>query len=135
MSDPTVTSEPVAGFIIVNAIIKGARIGLSRGSFLDAWLDLDYGGLCQGFGGFVLGGTPDAKCGNHKETPNLAAEFIVSCLRAGDVESWSDLVGKTIRVRKTDEWGDILAIGHIVKEDRWFSPRDVFGLWMKEKQR
>ena len=33
------------------------------------------------------------------------------------------LKGKTIRVRKTDEWGSIISIGHIIKDD-WFNPEE-----------
>lgn len=112
-----------------NAIIQSASIGLDRGSFLCAWVHLDYGGAGQGFGGYVLGGTPDAKAGDHRNQKNLAAEFIVRVLAAAGVESWSDLPGKTVRVRKASEWGDILAIGHIVKRDKWFNPRETYESW------
>lgn len=108
-----------------NAIIESVRIGLDRDFILSGWLMLSYGGSGQGFGGFVLGGLPDAKCGDHSG-PNLAAEWIVSCMRAGDVDDYAKLIGKTIRVRKTSEWGDIIAIGHIVRSDRWFNPRERF---------
>lgn len=114
------------GPVIVNAVIEDASVGFDRGVFLGAWLSLNYGGTAQGFGGYVLGGTPDCKAGRHAEQPNLAAEFIVGCLRAADVEQWSQLKGKTIRVRKTDDWGDIIAIGHIVKDDCWFEPKARF---------
>lgn len=114
---------------VCNAIIESATIRLDLGCFLCPWVFLDYGGSGQGFGGYVCGATKDAKAGDHKNQPNLAAEFIVRCLEAAGVEEWSKLAGKTIRVKKTDEWGDIVAIGHIVKDDKWFSPREVFDSW------
>lgn len=111
---------------VCNAVIESASIGLSRGCFLDSWLTLNYGGSGQGFGGYVLGGTPTAAAGRHASQPNIAAEYIVSVLRAAGVEQWSELPGKTIRVRKATEWGAIVAIGHIVKDDCWFEPEAMF---------
>lgn len=117
--------------ITQNAIITDASVQLDRGFILTAWLMLDYGSTGQGFGGYVLGGS-DGKAGEHDLQKNICAEFIVACLRAGGVEKFSDLVGKTIRVRKTDEFGDIIAIGHIVKEDRWFDAATRLGKMAKE---
>lgn len=115
--------------VVTNAIIESASIGLDRDIFLCMWLQLDYGdGLHQGFGGYVIGGLPNAAAGRHHEQPNLAADFIVGCLRAADVDKVSQLAGKSIRVRRTDEGfgGDIIEIGHITKDDRWFNPKARF---------
>ena len=114
---------------IVNAVITGAAIQIDHGFALSVWLFLDYGGTSQGFGGYVLGGTSGAKCANHAEQPNIAAEFIVSCMRAGDVESFSALKGKTIRVKVNGDCSarNIVAIGHIIKDDRWFNPQERLG--------
>lgn len=105
---------------IENAIIESADISLSRGFILDCWVFLDYGGSAQGFGGYVLGGT-QGKAGEHDKQPNIAAEFICSVLRVAEVENFSDLKGKCVRVRKSGHLGKILAIGHITK-DIWFEP-------------
>ena len=112
-----------------NAVIESTSLQLDREVFLSAWLHLDYGnGAHQGFGGYVLGGTPEAKAGDHKSQPNLAAEWIVSILLVAGVSKWSDLPGKTIRVRREGsegDWsGDVIAIGHIVK-DLWFNPKEA----------
>ena len=122
------SSDDLWNKTICNAIIKSARITIDRGFVLSAWVDLDYGGSGQSFGGFVLGGVGDATCAKHKEQPNIAAEFIVGVMQAGDVESWHDLPGKTIRVRRSEPGvsGMIVAIGHIVREDRWFNPTERF---------
>ena len=109
---------------LCNAIIESATIRIDRGFILSPWVFLDYGGLHQGFGGYVCGGTPDTKAGDHKNQPNIAAEFIMGVLRAADVEAWSDLPGKTVRVMK--EHCKVHAIGHIVKDDRWFDPKEAF---------
>jgi hypothetical protein len=120
----------------VNAIIESARIGFERGFILDSWLSLDYSGSGQGFGGYVLGGFSDGgKCpaAEHGHQPNFAAEWIVSVMRAADVENWADLKGKCVRVRRESGFnGRILGIGHITRDDRWFMPRDRFAALIKK---
>lgn len=113
--------------IITNAIVKSAIIRLDRDCFLSVWLDLKYDNTSdQGFGGYVLGGIPDSKAGQHYNQKNIAGEFIVSCLLVAGVTDWKDIPGKSIRVRRTDEGfgGDIIAIGHIIN-DVWFEPKKV----------
>jgi hypothetical protein len=111
----------------VNAVIDSARIGVERGCFLDSWVFLNFEIGTQGFGGFVLGGEPGVTAGEHKSQPNLAAEWIMSVLRAADVEDWSKLKGRSVRVRRETGWnGKIRGIGHIIKDDRWFMPEEAF---------
>lgn len=112
--------------IEINAIITSADVTLDRDCFLSCWLMLDFGGSWQGFGGYVLGGLPDTRAGRHLQQQNIAAIFLVGVLQAAGVSKLNDAVGKVIRVRKTNEWGEILAIGHPVKNDRWFSPKEAF---------
>ena len=112
--------------IEINAVITSADVTLDRECFLSCWLTLDFGGSGQGFGGYVLGALPEAKAGNHQDQPNLAAIWLVGVLQAAGVSKLSDAVGKVIRVRKTNYWGEILAIGHAIKDDRWFNPKEVF---------
>ena len=112
---------------INNAVINSVRIGFDRDCFLCVWVFVDHaGGGTQGFGGYVLGGTPDCKAGDHANQRNLCADFIVGCLRAGDVETFDKLVGKAVRVMREDaSWGaSIIGIGHIIKDDRWYNARD-----------
>jgi len=112
---------------ITNGIIRKASVGFDRDIFLSCWVFIEHeGGGTQGFGGWILGATPDAAAGNHASQPNLAGEWIVSVLRAADVESFSDVVGKSIRVvRATSGWNEtILGIGHIIKDDRWFMAKE-----------
>lgn len=121
--------EESPGIEIVNAIIESADIRIERGFMLDSWLSLDYGGTGQGFGGFVLGGFGDERvpAARHAEQPNLAAEWIISILRAADVENWKDVPGKSVRVRRESGWnGMVVGIGHITKDDRWFLPAQRF---------
>ena len=115
-----------------NAIIESATVRLDHDCFLSMWLFLKYDGAGQGFGGYVLGGLPDIAAGKHSEQKNIAAEFIVQCLRVCGVESVDACVGKVIRVRKKKEFGDILAIGHAIK-DIWFYPRVVLEEMTREE--
>lgn len=110
-----------------NAIITKATITIERGFLLSSWVYLDYGGSGQGLGGFVLGGTPDSKAGDHTAA-NFAAEWIVGVMRAADVEDWSSLPGRAVRVRRDREGlsGTVVGIGHIIRDDRWFSPESAF---------
>lgn len=110
---------------VKNAIITAVRIDAER--CLSAWLDLDYGGSGQGFGGFVLYMPPYSGLEPEKAElrflGNYAGVFIHRCIEIGGVERWEQLPGKTIRVRC--EHVKVHAIGHIVKDD-WFDPSAEF---------
>lgn len=108
--------------VIVNAVIEGAEISTGERGFLDCWLTLDYGGTGQGFGGYVL---YLPKSWEHHKLESVAGHFIFRVMEIAGVEKFSDLKGRTIRVKKTDHWGAIIAIGHIVKDD-WFNPKADF---------
>lgn len=117
---------------VKNAIIKSARFDNERG--LSAWLDLDYGGSGQGFGGFML--YVPSSWGRPGELPkepqlNYCGHWIYRCLEIAEVSDWSKLAGRTIRVRG-EEWGPKSAIGHIVKDD-WFDPKVEFERMRSER--
>lgn len=105
---------------IKNAIIKSARITGDEHGCLSVWLDLDYGGTCQGFGGYVLY-LPGSS--NHHEIKSYAGHFIWRAMEVAGVSRWDDFKGKTVRV-KSDHC-KVHAIGHIVKDD-WFCPSEDF---------
>lgn len=114
---------------VTNAIVKDAWVSLDNGWCLSVWLHLDYDGTCQGFGGYVLGGDATSSAGKrHATGPNYAAEFLVRSMQVCGVDRLDLCKGKAIRVRKTSEYGDIIAIGHITK-DIWFAPKATFESW------
>ncbi|MGA0564132.1 hypothetical protein ACO2RV_16935 [Ancylobacter sp. VNQ12] len=117
------------GEIIQNAVIDYATITIERGLILTSSIGLDYGDSShQGYGGLVLGGMPKSKAGEHWDQKNFCAEWIVGVMRAADVEDWSKLTGRTVRVKRSGPGlvGMITAIGHIVKDDRWFDATAAF---------
>lgn len=105
---------------VKNAVIEKAIIDTGDRGLLTAWLQLDYGGMGQGFGGHALY-LPESY--DHHELKSFAGHFIFRCLEIAGVDCWDRLPSKTIRVRT--EKGLIKAIGHIVKDD-WFCPEDDF---------
>ena len=100
-----------------NAVIKSARISNDDHGLLTAWLDLDYGGAGQGFGGFALYLPKSFK--HHKKQMNWAGHFIWRVMEVAGVTRWADLPGKTVRVLASHE--KVHSIGHIVKDD-WYTP-------------
>lgn len=101
---------------IKNAIIKDAEISNDDHGILSAWVSLDYGDSCQGFGGYCL-------YLHNLKSPNYAGHFIWRVMEVAGVRKWSQLQGKTIRAKC--EHASIHAIGHIVKDD-WFNPAEDF---------
>ena len=107
---------------IKNALIESARITNADHNLLSAWLSLDYGGSGQGFGGYSLY-LPPSFSRHDPSGPNYAGHFIWRVMEVAGVSEWSQLPGKTIRVRC--EHSKVHAIGHIVKDD-WFWPSRDF---------
>lgn len=107
-----------------NAIITDASLTNDDHGCLSAWLTLDYGGSCQGFGGYALY-LPKSFKHHNVAGPNYAGHFIWRVMEVAGVKQWDQLIGKTIRVRS--EHQGVEAIGHIVKDD-WFEPRKDFAI-------
>lgn len=105
---------------IKNAVIKSARITADDHGVLMAWLDLDYGGAGQGFGGYSLYLPKSFK---HHQLESVAGHFIWRCMEIAGASRWDQIPGKTIRVQATH--CGVTAIGHIVKDD-WFNPSEDF---------
>ena len=103
-----------------NAIIKKATIENDNHGCLSSWIFLDYGGTGQGFGGYALYLPKDFK---HHEIDGVAGHFIWRVMEIAGVKEWSELKGKTVRVKCN--FTKVHAIGHIVKDD-WFNPSEEF---------
>lgn len=116
------TSKNDGDFTERNAVIESATITNDDHGMLTAWLTLDYGGMCQGFGGYALYLPKNLKHHN-PGGPNYAGHFIWRVMEIAGVSEWSKLKGKTIRVRQNHS--GVQAIGHIVKND-WFDPEADF---------
>lgn len=102
-----------------NAVIKKARITSDDG-LLTAWLDLDYGGSGQGFGGY---GLYLPKSFTHHSLESLAGHFIFRVMEIAGVTEWDELPGKAIRTWHNHS--TVWEIGHIINDD-WFCPAKDF---------
>lgn len=117
--------------MITNAKIRSVSLGFEDHGILTCWLNLDYGGSAQGFGGYGFSHRPKDK---HIGSPDLA-DYIIGILTTLDVDLWEKLPGTVVRVEKDSEWGGVIKrIGHALK-DQWFDPQDVLGHRDKERKR
>jgi hypothetical protein len=111
-----------------NAIIESAELTTADHGLLSGWLTLNYGGAAQGFGGHAL--FLPASFTHSQRQGNICGLWIWRVLEAAGVERWSELVGKTIRVRC--HHSGVEAIGHIVRDDLWFNPTEQFAALLAE---
>jgi len=102
---------------IQNAIIKSYTLSNADHGCLTLWINLDFGGSGQGFGGYNL----YSKAA--KNSANYAGLFIWRILEITDVTDLHKIIGKTIRIDGSHS--GIKAIGHIIKDD-WFNPLEEF---------
>lgn len=102
---------------IKNAKISSVSLGYEDHGILTCMLMLDYGGICQGFGGYRL----DEYNKNKKKSFGSAygMQFIINVLKTVGVDSWENIEGKYIRVEAISD--KVHRIGHIT-EDKWFDP-------------
>ena len=94
-----------------NAKIASTMLGKEGHGIMTCMIDLDYGGVHQGFGGYEFSGEN-----------SFAMGFIKAVLKIAGVSRWEDLPGKYIRAKT--EPGHIHSIGHITK-DEWFAPEKL----------
>ena len=91
--------------------ITSTRLGKEDHGILTFWLDLDYGGTGQGFGGYSLGG-------------DFTSTVIEGILEAVGVDNWEDLKGEVVWVKRDGPkfGGKIIAIKapDFVERAKWF---------------
>ena len=100
-----------------NAVIESTMLGIEDHGIMTCFLYLDYGGTCQGFGGYsldVFDKNKDKRIGTAWGT-----EFVRRVLETIEVDSWEKLKGKHCRV--VSDYGKVYRVGHIIK-DKWFDP-------------
>lgn len=105
---------------IRNATIHSTMLGTSHGMYV-AYLDLNYGGAHQGFGGNILDDiTPDDK---YKRVGTaFGMEYIIQILETLEVDEWEKLPGTPCRAKVGPV--KVYAIGHYLK-DKWFEPEEL----------
>jgi hypothetical protein len=117
---------------IKNAVITGTSLSIERG-VLTGFVDLDYGGSGQGFGGHVLYSS-EYRCKEDEEYVSrpFAGHFIQRVLEIAEVDEWEKLKGRPVRV-KGEPWGRLDAIGHFLK-DEWFDIDEEFRVIKNEPE-
>lgn len=104
-----------------NAKITATRLGTEDHGIMSFMLFLDYGGLCQGAGGYVLDTYDETK---KKRVPTVLTGAIVDeVLRVVGVDSWEKLSGQYIRVKS--DWDKVHSIGNLLK-DVWLDFESFF---------
>ena len=106
---------------IYNAKIEGAQLMFEDHGCLILNLYTVHSGGHQAFGSVNI--MNRATKTFERTGGNVAGWYIKRVFDVCEVDSFDQLVGKTIRIKEVD--GIIRAIGHIIKED-WFEPRVDF---------
>lgn len=106
---------------ILNAEITNTKLGEEHGC-LTADLTIEGSGWGCVFGGYCLDHW-FLETGEHYSPDGYGA--IIELMKTLEVESWEALKGKYVRVEIEGWGGNILRIGHLMK-DKWFSFKDYF---------
>ena len=108
-----------------NARIKSTFLGYEDHGIFTATLTLEFDGTEQGALGYCLDtydkGRNDPLVRERRGTA-FGMDHILQVLAVVGVRSWSELVGKHIRVERADRH-TIVRIGHLVK-DQWLDPHE-----------
>ena len=115
MEEKTMTTE------ILNAKITNTKLGEDHGC-LTANLFLEGDGWGCAFGGYCLDHW-FSDVGKYNSSDGYGA--IIELMKTLEVGSWEELNGKYVRVEIEGWGGNIIKIGHLLK-NKWFSWKDYF---------
>ena len=109
---------------IKNATITSTHLGYEDHGIFTAYINLDYGGGGQSFGGYAFSQYEDNKKAKGKQVSadRFTGEFILRLIDAIGVKSWEELAGKHCRVDA--EHTKVHRLGHFL-EDKWFNPEEL----------
>jgi len=110
-----------------NARITSTMLGIEDHGIMSFYLYLDYGGSCQGAGGYCLDTPLKDESGNFIKRIGTASgtDLIMEILRVVGVEKWEDLKDKHIRA--CADHGKVYKIGNLLR-DEWLD----FGAFFKQ---
>lgn len=110
---------------MINAKITGTKLGYEDHGVLTCWIFLDYGGMCQGFGGYCLDNyNQETQKRKHSEMFGITIEAI---LKVCGVDNWEDLPGKYVRVHTDRHCGSTASgISHILDDKISFVPKEIY---------
>jgi hypothetical protein len=108
---------------IKNARIRSTTLGWEDHGIFTAFVDLEYDGSGQGFGGYAL----DEWRGERNATgkrfgTSWGMEFIMRVCEIVGVKRWEELPGKYVRADADS--GKVYRVGHITA-DKWFDPAEL----------
>ena len=113
---------------IKNAVIRDVMLGREDHGILTSYVYLDYAGSGQGFGGYALDEYDKAE-GKRVET-KACSLWVNRLLEVVGVDTWDDLVGKSVRVKA--DYEHVEALGNFLN-DEWFEPvKEMKELWESE---
>ena len=109
-----------------NARIESTMLGREDHGIATFMLDLDYGGVGQGAGGYALDEPQKDSTGKFIKRVGTACgmDLILRVLDVLEVETWEKLPGTFCRVKS--EHAKVHAIGHPLK-DKWLDFAEHFG--------
>lgn len=113
---------------IKNAVIESTMLGWEDHGILTCYINLDYGGSGQAFGGYALDqpvfGKEESRTSRQfkgRYGTAYGMQFVAEVMKALGVDSWEKLKGLHCRVEA--EHIKVHRIGHFLK-DQWFSPEE-----------
>ena len=85
-------------------IIRSTQLGIEDHGIMTFFLHFDFGGTCQGFGGYTLDDRPEKReVGSHRRGTAFGCEVIRRILEAVGVDNWEELVGNEMWVIREDD--------------------------------